>query len=832
MTRQTFRIASCCWVSLFALGACDPGQPPNEPDDTGEGVYVAQTARPPSLTKVTPAQIIAGSETELTITGRGFVPGLKVYVGGLLALPPRVVTSTKIQVEVPAGLAAAAAVPVRVVLPDGRAGERSDLFVAVADPIALFLGPPRWRFDLLSARAPAVADWNSDGRPDLAAVSLGGGITVYLSNSTGAPLTATKLPAVADAYTLTAADVNHDSKLDLVVSARTATASLQVLLGNGDGTFQAPKPVSPTAGYFSDFQHNHVTVGDPTGDGKTDVVYGDVSGDVVIVPGNGDGTFGTAVKIGHLSQPVRGVRLADLNGDGAQDVVAVGGLLGSTGSGSVLAFVRQADGTFKNTSTLTATESFTAVGLFDFDGDKKIDMATLASSGKLFLQKGGGDGTFATGVSSDVGKNGSYLTFGDLDADGRPDIVSGGRFDTSASTGETYLSLVNADGTTRSAKFDVSALYSGGMLADVNKDGRLDLVSTHEVLGEVSVTFGRGNGSFVQNGPTGIATSATSGDLNGDGKMDLIYVGSAVDRIGVMLGFGDGSFGPPATFAVDRGPSAIRTGDFDGDGKLDVVVACYDTNLVSLLLGKGDGTLAAQRTFTVGKGPNSLAVADLNADGKLDVVTANTDADSVSVLIGNGSGNFLLNKDYATGKAPVSVAVADLNTDNRLDVVTANADSNNVSYLQGSAVTAGVLNVARHTATGLAPSELVLFDANADGKIDIATVNSDSNNLAFLGGRGDGTFNSAKMSLTCEFPTDFAAGDLTGDGNVDVVVRCAAGNKSQALVGAGDGSFQASPRALILGTALHVADINADSKPDVLLLKSGETPHVLLNTRK
>ena len=834
MTRRIAGVAQWLTMGFLTASACEPALLEQEGDVLNDdGIRTAQTARPPTLTKVEPAAIIAGSDGELTITGKGFVPGLRVMVGGLLAPVPRTVTSTKIQVALPAGLTTSATVAVRVTLPDGRQGERSDLFAVSADPIALVLSPPRQRYDVAGARAPVVADFNLDGRPDIASVtSTGAGIVLHLSSTTGGALTAQAGPTFVGAYTLSAADLNRDGKPDLVVTSRSAAPAVAVFLGNGDGSFQPSRPVTAYTGSFSDYQNNHVVAGDVTGDGKVDLLIGDIGGDVNLFAGVGDGTYSAGTSLGKTSQPVRAIRLADLDGNGSLDVVAASGMV-SGGGGTILGFVRQMDGTFKNTHTLASMESFTALSLLDYDADGKSDAAAVAASGKLYTFRGNGDGTFGTGVSSDIGKNAAFLTAGDINADGKPDLASGGRFENfSTPTAPTFVSITNVDGSTRSNQLEADALYSGGILADMNKDGRLDLVVTHTERNELSVVFGRGDGSFVLNGATGTVTAASSGDFNGDGKLDLIYVGSSVDKLAIMLGRSDGSFDPPRTFDVDRAPSAVRSGDFDGDGKLDVAVTCYDTNLVSLLLGKGDGTFATQRTFSVGRGPNSLAVLDLDGDGKLDIVTANADADSVSVLIGNGTGNFAVNKDYSTGKGPVAVAAADLNADGRPDVVTANADTNNVSYLQGSALVAGALNVAKSIAVGQSPSDVAISDTNGDGKLDIVTVNSDSNNLAVLIGRADGTFVSARYSATCEFPTDFTVGELTGDGKLDLVVRCAAGKRSQALMGQGDGSFVSSPRAFPFGTAVLIADINADSKSDLLLFDSGQPLQVLLNTRK
>ena len=123
-------------------------------------------------------------------------------------------------------------------------------------------------------------------------------------------------------------------------------------------------------------------------------------------------------------------------------------------------------------------------------------------------------------------------------------------------------------------------------------------------------------------------------------------------------------------------------------------------------------------------------------------------------------------------------------------------------------------------------------DVNGDGKLDLVTANSDSNNLGVHIGRGDGTFAAVRLSPTCEFPVGLAVAELTGDNKPDAVVQCAGSKRSQALMGSGDGGFVPSPRLLSQGTALVVGDVNADLKPDLLIADSGAPLQVLLNTRK
>ncbi len=823
------------WLALGLLGGvgCEPAAIPEANDPYVEaGERTAQGARPPGLTRIDPPSFIAGADGELTITGRGFVPGLSVSVGGLLAPPPRTVSATKIQVAIPPGLSPTAAVAVKVTLPDGRSSERTDLLAVLADPMSFFQATPVRKIPAAAPRPPVVADFNLDGRPDVAFLTQGSAtLTLQLSTTGGSSVTQSG-PIIAGAFDLFAGDLNLDGKPDLVVTT-TTSPSVGVLLGSGDGTFLPVAWLMSSGSGFSTYQHNQVDIGDINADGKPDLVIGDVGGTVVLAPGNGDGTFAAAVTLVTLPQPVRAVRLGDIDGTPGLDVIAAAGYIASTpGDGSLAAVTRQMDGSFKVVTNTKFTESLYALAVVDYDGDGKKDVATLSGSGKLQLHRGLGDATFSPPVVNTVSAAGSFLLAGDLNSDGKVDFVSGGRTYDGDPYATTTISLGNGDGTVSSTVFDATAQHTGGSLADLNKDGRLDLVLTSAVTNELQLVTGRGDGSFVVSWPLEQATAMVLGDFNGDGKPDLAYVGSTQNKLSLALGSGDGNFLPPRTFAVDRGPSAVAAGDFNGDGKLDAIVSCYDTNVVSLLLGNGDGTFAAQRTFSVGKGPNALAAADLDGDGKQDILTANTDSDNVSVLLGNGTGNFATSREYAAGKAPTALAVGDINIDGKLDVVTSNADSNNIAYLQGGTLSPGTLLAAKLVASGTSPSAVALSDVNNDGRLDVVTANSDSSNLGVHIGRGDGTFVTVRFSPTCDFPVALAVAELTGDNKADAVVQCAGSKRSQALMGSGDGGFLPSPRLLPQGTSLLLGDVNADMKPDLLIADSGAPLQVHLNTRK
>ena len=123
-------------------------------------------------------------------------------------------------------------------------------------------------------------------------------------------------------------------------------------------------------------------------------------------------------------------------------------------------------------------------------------------------------------------------------------------------------------------------------------------------------------------------------DVNGDGKPDLVVANRSSNTVSVLLGNGDGTFAAQQTFTTSvRDPYSVAVADINGDGKPDIVVANASSNTVSVLLGNGDGTFGAQQTFAVGGSPFTVAVADLNRDGRLDLVTANFTSANVSVLL-------------------------------------------------------------------------------------------------------------------------------------------------------------------------------------------------------
>jgi hypothetical protein len=164
--------------------------------------------------------------------------------------------------------------------------------------------------------------------------------------------------------------------------------------------------------------------------------------------------------------------------------------------------------------------------------------------------------------------------------------------------------------------------------------------------------------------------AVVTADLNHDGRLDLITANAGSNNISVQIGNGGGTFQAAQPYAAGVGPAAVAVGDLNGDGKFDIVTANEGDSTVSVLLANGDGTFQAAKNHAVGSQPVSVAIGNFN--GKPDIVTANQGDNTVSLLPGNGGGTFSAAQTVASFNEPAtSAAVGDFNGDGKLDLAVA-----------------------------------------------------------------------------------------------------------------------------------------------------------------
>jgi hypothetical protein len=462
----------------------------------------------------------------------------------------------------------------------------------------------------------ALGDVNGDGKLDLA-VGWGNGLLyILLGQGNG------KFGAASDSggsgSVCSLLDLNGDGKLDLMTP-------YYVQFGKGDGSFGNPTSYSTGTGETATF----AVPGDFNGDGLIDlaVTFGSSpAGWVGVLRGTGVGAFSQTPEYSTGDGvSVNAFALGDLDGDRILDLAMASEAQHGVPKVSVLR--GKGGGAFEAKQDFNANAA-TAIALGDLNGDGKLDIVTSEAS--VLLKQGGG--TFTLRSDSQPRADPVSLALGDLDGDGKLDIVrTNGVEDLGGTPNSISVLLGWGDGAfIPNADYATSSSPGAVALGDLNGDGKLDIVVANHgaasAIESVIVLLGRSDGTFsakVDYPSQYLAISQHNrislalGDLNGDGKLDIIW-GPDANYLGVLLGKGDGTFADPVWTMVQDGARTLAVGDMNRDGKPDLVAGTRGGTLC-LLLGRGDGTFA-EPIYYPAVTSSSLALADLNADGKLEVV--------------------------------------------------------------------------------------------------------------------------------------------------------------------------------------------------------------------
>ena len=730
-----------------------------------------------------------------------------------------------------------------------------------------------------------VGNFNNDSLTDLAVANHGKSfVNVYLAfidtNFVDRSTYFTGSAALPAGLVL--GDFTNDGQLDIVIG-NDGTHDITTLINGGNGKFSMQTAFSGDSTFYPTF----IVAADFDNDKQLDIaVVNAVVDTLTLLYGQGNGAFARSTTLATEPQSnPQSLAIGDFNRDNKTDIVVT-----HSDTGSVGLFLRIDNGALKRFETLSAGFDSKPHGLAvaDFDNDGWLDIAVSNNgNGNIGFFFGLGDGTFTKQkiIPLDEGIFPLWIGVGDFNNDQKPDVV------VANNVGRTpvIVLLSNGDRSFRIQKTDGIGATGIGAVGNVNKDGLLDVVFCQTQLGLVVVLLGSGDGTFRELEPfsTGSDPSGiTANDFDNDGHLDLAIVNRGDSNIAVLLGHGDGTFsGKIVCSTTDYGvPCSITAGDFNSDGWPDVAIGMNGQKYIGILFGQGNGTFSPFTPYWTNSVSlhQSIIAADINHDGRLDIIITETNNNKLGVILGHVNGTFFNEITYFTGdfsypfavalgdfnkdgrldvavanmlsddagvflgyvnedfvstaprpisssSQPVSIVVEDFDNDTCLDVVVADRVKNEIVIIRGSGNGTFLDQKTYSTGKGSSPRWLVVDDFNHDHFLDIAVVNSGTNNIGILLGYGNGTFSSLVTSTSDQLslPVSLCVGHFDNDTHLDIAVASTDNNHVCILFGYGNGSF-GNAQCRTSGydsrsSAVISGDMNGDQMTDVVIANKGSS---------